>query len=219
MKVETTFPGKLISFEGLDGSGKSTQIRILRRTLETGGYRVKVLREPGGEPLAESIRAFLLDPGNSTLEPLSELLLYEASRAQLVARVIKPALAAGEIVLMDRFYDSTTAYQGYGRGLSLELIHSLHKAIAQEVEPQLTFFLDIPPRSAYQRIKGKPDRMESAGPDFFQRVRRGYQELSRKLSRFVILDGEAPRDVNSRLIGKLVRELLDGEFPSPEKSY
>ncbi len=136
--------GLFISFEGIEGSGKSTQVQCLQAYLESAGYEVTVTREPGGTPIAEAIRGLLLDPENVAMSPTTELLLYEAARAQHVHERVRPALAAGRMVLCDRFVDSTTAYQGAGRGLGGEALERLHQLATDNLVPDLTFLLDLP---------------------------------------------------------------------------
>ena len=135
--------GVFITFEGGEGSGKSTQLKLLAHRLEGAGIAVRTLREPGGTAVGESIRAILLDPAHTGLDDTAEILLYEAARAQLVAEVIEPALEAGEIVLCDRFFDSTTAYQGYARGIALERVAALNHAATSGLAPDRTLLLDI----------------------------------------------------------------------------
>ena len=184
--------GVFITFEGTEGGGKSTQIELLARRLRESGRIVRTLREPGGTPIGEEIRHLLKhSDANHAMTAEAELLLMNASRAQLVREVIRPALAAGEIVLCDRFYDSTVAYQGYGRGLDLQLVHSIITAAVGETRPHLTLLLMVPVEVSEQRrhvrqqesdasrsLK-KRDRFEEANRDFFQRVENGYREISR----------------------------------------
>lgn len=171
--------GVLITFEGGEGIGKSTQLRILTHRLEAAGLAVRALREPGGTVVGEAVRAILLDPDHVGLDARAELLLYEAARAQLVAEVIEPALDAGEIVLCDRFYDSTTAYQGYGRGLPLDEIAALNMAATGGLAPDRTLVLDIEPAVALERAtRGGADRLESEDGSFHERVRAGFSAIA-----------------------------------------
>ncbi|ACF14926.1 dTMP kinase [Chloroherpeton thalassium ATCC 35110] len=187
--MQKTQDGFLITFEGIDGSGKSTQIKLLKDFLQSRGFEVLSLREPGGVPVAEQIRAILLENKNE-INPIAELLLFSASRAALVQAVIIPALEQRQVVVLDRFYDSTVAYQGYGRGISLERIHQINEIASFGLLPNLTFYFDLQPEDALLRKfseKSLPlsfkdneiplDRMERAGLEFFQRVRTGYKEL------------------------------------------
>ena len=177
--------GIFITFEGPEGSGKSTHIKLLARWLRSPrrpGRRAVVTRQPGGTGLAKTLRQFLLHTQNP-VAPLSELLLYEADRAQHMDECVLPALKRGRVVLCDRFSDSTVAYQGYGRGLDLTLIHTLNRIASYGRKPDLTVLIDVPAgrglRKASARKKGK-DRLEKAGLAFHQRVRNGFLKLARK---------------------------------------
>ena len=168
-----------ITFEGGEGSGKSTQVARLARRLKTSGLPVLVVREPGGTRVGEGVRALLLDPEHSGLDATAELLLYEASRAQLVADVIEPALEAGEIVICDRFYDSTTAYQGFARGLSLDRIRELNEIASLGIVPDRTVVLDIDPALGIQRATRQgTDRLEAESLAFHEAVRRGFLAIA-----------------------------------------
>jgi dTMP kinase len=171
--------GTFITFEGCEGSGKSTQIARLARRLEAAGVPVRVLREPGGTAVGEAVRALLLNPDHDGLDATAELLLYEASRAQLVADVIEPALEAGELVLCDRFTDSTTAYQGFARGLSPERITDLNAIATSGLIPDRTIVLDIDPVVGIERaIKLGADRLEGESRAFHEAVRRGFLAIA-----------------------------------------
>ena len=172
--------GRLITFEGIDGSGKSTQIARLQRTLESRGYQVLVVREPGGTPISEQIRQLLLHTDSANLHPRTEALLFSAARSQLVHQVILPALAAGSVVICDRYADSSVAYQGYGRELPLEEIITTQKFATSNLHPDLKVLLDLPVEISSERKSEEPaDRMESAGRAFMARVREGYLKLAR----------------------------------------
>lgn len=178
-----------ITFEGIDGSGKSTQILLLREYLVKNGLKVVTLREPGGTELSEYIRAVLL---NKKLEVsnISELLLFQAARADLVQTIVKPSLADGRIVLSDRYFDSTTAYQGYGRGIDLKVIHKSNQIGSLGVLPDITFYLKIERNIGLERVSGKElDRMELSSDEFYERVILGYDELAKKESRIITIDG------------------------------
>lgn len=180
--------GTFISFEGTDGVGKSTQIRLLQDWLLSRGHKVHLTREPGGGPLAEKIRELLLDP-KIKMEPFTELFLYQASRVEHVNKVIKPWIMKGDVVLCDRFTDATVAYQGYGRRLPLFDINFLNKLATGTIQPKLTFWLDLPPKKGVQNVqkrKGPSDRIEAEGVSFQEKVRKGYLALSRKESKRVI---------------------------------
>ncbi len=178
--------GAFITFEGTEGSGKSTQISLLAVRLREMGHTVRTLREPGGTPIGEEIRHTLKHShANDAMTPEAELLLMNASRAQLVREVIRPALHAGEIVLCDRFYDSTTAYQGYGRKLDLEMVEAIIRVAVGETRPDLTLLLMVSPELSQQRLLARQstlpfmrDRMEEADADFFSRVAVGYERIA-----------------------------------------
>ena len=181
-----------ITFEGGDGSGKSTQLRRIAARLEAAGHRPVTVREPGGTPLAEAARALLLD-GEHRPSPLSEVFLIEAARADLVETVIAPALAAGRIVLCDRHTDSTLAYQGSGRGLDPDLLRAMNRAAAPELVPDLTLLYYLDPAVGLARraaAPGRRNRLDQEPLEFHARVRQGFLELARREpSRFVVLDG------------------------------
>ncbi|HWH72460.1 MAG TPA: dTMP kinase [Candidatus Sulfotelmatobacter sp.] len=178
--------GLFITFEGNEGSGKSTQISLLAGRLRGLGRTVRTLREPGGTPIGEEIRHTLKhSKNNDAMMPETELLLMNASRAQLVREVIRPALADGEIVLCDRFYDSTTAYQGYGRQLDLKLVQAIVDAAVGSTRPDLTLLLQVPQAVSEQRRLARQstmpfmrDRMEEADRSFFERVAQGYDAIA-----------------------------------------
>jgi dTMP kinase len=187
--------GLLITFEGIDGSGKSTQARRLKERLETMGYPVSLYREPGGTAIGEKIRTILLDNGHSDMFPLTELYLYLAARAQITAQCIVPALNDGSIVLMDRYIDSTIAYQGHARGLGLDRLRELNLLATGGLLPELTFVIDCDPIVALARHAALPDRLEAEGVSFMNRVREGFLLLGRnEPERVLIIDGA--RDVS-----------------------
>lgn len=195
-----------ISFEGLDGSGKTTQIRRLAASLRASGDDVLVIREPGGTPLGEAVRMLLLAP-EGEITPRAELMLFAAARAQLVEQVIRPALDAGQIVLADRYIDSTTAYQGAGRGLlSYDEAAAFHALVTGALLPDLTLWVDISPENAERRrASGRPDRIEAAGTAFFECVREGYHQLAlRHPERIVRLDGDQPIPALEEQVRRLV---------------
>jgi dTMP kinase len=192
-KSKENMKGILITFEGIDYSGKTTQAKKLFNYLRRKRYKVMFLREPGGEKVSESIRQVLLSSRNVGMSPLSELLLYMASRAQLVSKVILPALKQGKIVICDRFYDSSLAYQGYGRGLDKKMIEYLNRISVSNTKPDLTILIDIPIKIFVQRMREndkKKDRIEKEKIDFYRRVREGYLKIAQKEKRrFRIIDG------------------------------
>lgn len=187
-----------ISFEGIDFCGKSTQISLLKDFLEKEGKEVKVIREPGGTDISEKIREVLLDVENKNMKMETEILLFSASRSQLVREKIRPYLQQGFYVISDRFHDSSTAYQGYGRGIPVEIIENIHKLAVGETVPDLTFFIDVPVEVAAERRaevkKEKLDRIENSEIDFYKAVRKGYQEIAKKEKRFKTIDGTLTKE-------------------------
>jgi dTMP kinase len=193
-----------VTFEGIEGSGKSTQARRLAAEV---GQRLLLTHEPGATNLGQAIRAWLLDRSRTPVAPWTELLLFCADRAQHVDEVIRPALAHGQIVIADRFSDSTLAYQGYGRGLDLKTVRSLCQAAEQGLRPQLTLLFDLPVTTGLARAgrRGQADRMEAESIEFHERVRQGFLDLARQeADRFVVLDALASADE----IAMRVREIL-----------
>ena len=178
--------GLFITFEGTEGCGKSTQVSLLAERLRALGRTVRTLREPGGTPIGEEIRHTLKHSlHNHAMTAEAELLLMNASRAQIVREVIRPALAAGEIILCDRFYDSTTAYQGYGRQLDLKMVAAIIDVAVGGTRPDLTLLLQVPPAVSTERLLARQatmpfvrDRIEEADRSFFERVARGYEALA-----------------------------------------
>ena len=204
-------PGVLVTFEGVEGSGKSTQVARLRDYLESQGRAVEVTREPGGTPIGEAIREILLDPRNEAMTGTTELLLYEAARAQHVAQRIRPALEAGRIVLCDRFADSTTAYQGAGRVLAPEVVRRLHEVATEGLWPDLTVVVDVPSEMGLARVTqvGPFDRLEREGLSFHQRVRAGFLRLAEEEpERVKVVDGTRSIDEVAGAIKELVDALL-----------
>jgi len=201
----------LLSFEGSEGCGKSTQIGLLKERLEKAGREVIVLREPGGTEIGESIRHLLqhAKEGHS-MTPEAELLLFAASRAQIVREKIRPLLEAGVFVILDRFLDSTTVYQGVARGLQLESVRAINSFAIGGTLPQLTLVLDMDTQTAWQRIHAtgrELDRMESQPPEFFEKVRQGYLEVARaEPSRVKIIDASATSEVVHESIWRLLTD-------------
>jgi dTMP kinase len=183
----------LISFEGLDFCGKSTQVELLVNYLNNSGKKVKVIREPGGTVISEKIRDILLDKKNDKMHIETEILLFSASRAQLVREVIQPYLNEGYFVITDRFYDSTTAYQGFGRQIPLGFVEKINMFAVGNTIPQITFFIDIPIEESDKRKTlrngGELDRIEMSKRSFYEKVREGYLYLAEKEKRFRIIDG------------------------------
>jgi dTMP kinase len=177
-----------VSFEGLDGSGKTTQAELLRARLEADGVKVVATREPGGTELGERIRELVLHGGH--VAPWAEALLYAAARAQLVEQVIRPAIDRGEWVICDRYVDSSVAYQGVGRGLGLELVLDLNIAAVGGLMPDRTFLLLLDPAAIPARLRGEHDRLERESESFHARVATGYRELAARFpERVVALEG------------------------------
>lgn len=191
-----------ITFEGIEGVGKTTQIRRLAAALQGKGRDVLITREPGGCPIADAIRGILLDPASAGLVPRSELLLYAAARAQHVDEVIRPALQEGKIVLCDRFSDATIAYQGHGRGLDLSLISELNCLASGGVVPDLTILLELPAAEGLKRARRRnadlsleqEERFERESLEFHCRIREGYLQLARSEERFRVIDANGSED-------------------------
>jgi dTMP kinase len=188
-----------ISFEGIEGSGKSTVMAAVERALRAEGHDVLVTREPGGTPAGDAAREILLHRNDIAISPLTELLLMNASRAQLVSDVVRPALARGAIVLCDRYVHSSMAYQGYGRGLPLEMVRSVCDAATGGLMPDLTLFVDVPYETSRARLalrgNGR-DRLEQEEEAFHRRVRDGYLEIAKHEERVLRIDGErTPEEV------------------------
>ncbi len=185
-----------ITFEGVEGCGKTTQARMLAARLEERGSHVLVTREPGGAAISEQIRAILLDNKNGGMDAMAEALLYVASRAQFVAEVVRPALAAEIIVICDRYVDSTLAYQGYGRGLAIDTLRALNRIATGGLMPDRTFLLDLPVVEGITRKRkdGNLNRLDNAGDAFHERVRNGYHALAEaEPARWRVIDaGAAP---------------------------
>jgi len=206
--------GKLITFEGIDGSGKSTQIQLLEAEFEKLGISYKTFREPGGTKLSEKIRTILLDKENIELYSNAESLLFAAARAQLTAEQIKPAITKGEFVICDRFTDSTIAYQGYGRGLNINNLELINTIATDGLIPDITFILDIDPQKATERLKTvNPDRMEVAGIDFFKKIRQGYCQIrEQNQSRCIVINGEKPQKDISKEIHHIIMKRFKKEL-------
>jgi len=188
--------GRFITLEGGEGAGKSTNLRFVRQRLEQAGVEVVATREPGGTPLAEQIRALLLEVRDEPMAGLTELLLVFAARAQHIDQVIEPALRRGAWVLCDRFTDATYAYQGGGRGLDGGVIAELEALVHGRLQPDLTLYLDLPPAAAAVRLEGRElDRFERERADFFERVRASYLERARRLGRIRVIDASAALEV------------------------
>lgn len=197
-----------ISFEGIDFCGKSTQVELLRDYLLEQKKIVHLIREPGGTEISEKIREILLDKKNNAMVMETELFLFSASRAQLVREVIRPYLQKGYYVISDRFHDSSTAYQGFGRGLSVDAIIKIHNLAIGETLPDITFFIDIPNEIAIERKLKKShsdlDRIEVSDNTFYERVREGYLYLSKQEKRYRVIDGtQSIENINKQIIDEI----------------
>jgi dTMP kinase len=197
---------RFISFEGIDYSGKSTQIELLKTYLENKDFKVFFMREPGGTEISEAIRKILLDNKNHNLNSWTEIFLYSAARVQLVYEKIIPLLEDGHFVIADRFVDSTTAYQGYGRNIDLEIVRKINYAATFGLLPGITFYLELTPEESMNRSKlsGRTaDRLETAGIEFFRRVFNGYKQIAEtNRDRFCIINAAKPINVIHQMIIK-----------------
>jgi len=201
--------GKFITFEGPEGSGKSTQGRLLVRYLQSKGKKAIFLREPGGTAISEKIRRILLDKTNHSISHLSEMLLYMAARAQLIQEIVKPALAKGYFVVCDRFLDSTIAYQGYGLGIDLSLIEQLGRFVTSGIRPDLTIFLDVGVKEGLRACGSKLDRIEQRSLVYHQRVRRGYLALVNKYpKRIKIVKPDRDKRKTQAEVRKIIRRYV-----------
>jgi dTMP kinase len=210
-----------LTFEGIEGCGKSTQVRLLAQTLTAAGHQVMLTREPGGCPIADQVRSVLLDAANRAMLPMAELLLYGAARAQHLAEVIRPALSQGKIVLCDRFSDATRAYQAFGRGLDRQLIEQVNQLACQGLAPDMTLLLDCPVEvglaRARQRIDAasgpREERFELEALTFHQRVRDGYLTLSHEEpQRFVLVNANQNPEQVAEQIAAAVLPHLSGQL-------
>ena len=202
--------GYFISFEGGDGSGKSTQIHILREFLEERGYDVILTREPGGTPISEKIRSIILDKANSEMDDMTEALLYAAARAQLVSQIIRPALEEGKVVICDRFVDSSMAYQAYARGLG-DSVKTINAFAVGDCMPDLTILLKVNPQVGSSRIGNRErDRIELASSDFHKKVYEGYLQLEKLYpERIVGIDAADTIENISGIISERIAGLLE----------
>jgi|TARA_B100001093_G_scaffold482090_1_gene513399 dTMP kinase len=206
--------GQLITFEGSEGCGKTTQITMLAQRLEGMGKKVVITREPGGTLIGEKIRTLLQDPANTgEITPITELLLFSAARAELVEQIIKPALERGEIVICDRFFDSTFVYQGIARSIDLSVIDQLKAIAVGSLKPDLTLLLDLDPEAgikrAGERQSGTLDRIEAESLEFFKSVRQAYLDLAvSEPDRFTVIDGELSVEAIEAIVGSTVEDKL-----------
>ena len=209
--------GTFITFEGIEGSGKSTQIALLANYLSARGIRYVLTREPGGTSIGDQVRKILLDPANRSLDPTAELLLYAASRAQHLREIILPALANSMVVLCDRFSDATLAYQGYGRQLDIDMIRSLDRIVTTGMRPDLTILFDIEATMGIERARGRNNslgleaeaRFENEELVFHDRVRQGYLKLvAQEPDRIRIVDASGTSETVQEQVRKIVDERL-----------
>lgn len=203
--------GLFITFEGIDGCGKSTQVKMLKDRLESSGKTVLLLREPGGTPISEQIRDILLNPKNNEMLSITEATLLAASRTQLTRDIIIPELENDHIIISDRYFDSSLAYQGYGRGLSIQWLMDLNSEAIKGANPNLTIFVDIPVEVSRKRMESKnKDRMENEGNEFLEKVRSGYLEIATEnQDRFVTVDGTRTVDEIHSQIWDNIRKFID----------
>ena len=202
-----------INFEGIDFCGKSTQVDLLKEYLLSKNRKIKLIREPGGTTLSEKIRDILLDKNNNSMVMETEIFLFSASRAQLVRETIRPYLKEGYFVISDRFHDSSTAYQGYGRGLPVDTIMKINNLAIGETVPDITFFIDIPNEVALERKTKKAmadlDRIEVSDENFFEKVRNGYFQIAASEKRFRIIDGtKSIQEINEQIVNEI--NILEG---------
>ncbi|MGM0409927.1 MAG: dTMP kinase [Bacillota bacterium] len=205
--------GLFITFEGVEGSGKSTQANLLADKLKKINKEVVLTREPGGTKLGKKIRKLLLDPENINMDNRAEILLYAADRAQHVKEKIIPFLEKGKIVLTDRYIDSNIAYQGYGRKLDMKMVRNINEWVIRNTWPDLTILLDIDPEKGLKRARNlssdkKGDRLEQEIITFYKNIRKGYLELAKNDKRFVVINGDAEAEVIHNKIFKVVKERL-----------
>jgi dTMP kinase len=218
LKIDIMARLPFITFEGSEGCGKSTQVQLLANRLDAAGVPFLITREPGGTAIGESIRELLqFAPQSAGMTPETELLLFEASRSQLVREVIKPALENGQCVIADRFFDSTTVYQGVARKLDRKVVRQLNAFAVGDCVPDVTFLLDVDLETTRSRMQGprRPDRMEQQSVEFYERVRDGYLEFAKwQRDRVVVIKGwESPQDVE-----KEIWDTLSKRFPELLKS-
>ena len=213
--------GLFVTLEGPEGAGKSTQLPRLCEWLEGRGTRVVCTRNPGGTAIGRQIRQILLDPAHTAMVPTAELLLYAADRAQHVEEIVRPALAAGQLVLCDRFSDSTLAYQGYGRGLELARLEAMNAVATGGLAPDLTILLDLDPEVGLQRVAAsrQTDRLEHEALAFHRRLREGYLALAaREPGRFVVIDATRDPDEVQATMREALRPRLAASRPTGQES-
>lgn len=194
-----------VTFEGCEGVGKSTQLTFLKEYLEKTGQKALYIREPGSTDISEQIRKVILDPKNTEMDPITEAMLYAASRIQLVKQVIKPALERGELVICDRYVDSSIAYQGYARNLGADTIKEINSIAIKECMPDITIFIDLKPQDSWRKVQLE-DRMEKESRDFHNKVYDGFvEEMKKSGGRIVAVKPDIDKKVTSR---KIIEELI-----------
>ncbi len=205
--------GIFIVMEGPDGSGKTTQITLLKKYLEEKGYECLITREPGGTAIGESVRAVILNPDYDEMSPVTEMLLYAACRAQLIHEVIVPALDEGKMVISDRFLDSSLVYQGVGRGLGIDTVNSVNAPAISEQKPDLIFYIHVSEEEGLNRKKKqkKLDRMEQEGIEFHHMVSEGYKEVMEGRDDVIKIDGEKEMDEIQKEIREHIEAFLRGK--------
>jgi dTMP kinase len=207
--LEAEKSGKLIVFEGLDGSGTTSQSALLSERLDNRGFSVIQVEEPGGTELGRKVRNLLLEDQGLDINPLSELFLFEVSRAQLVRKKILPALEEGKMVISDRFAISSVAYQGHGRGVPIDQVKKINEMSVEDLEPDVTFFLDINLEERLKRTGDrKPDRIEKEEKEFYRRVREGYLEEIKSTSNAVVIDGSLSKGEISSKVNSVVDKII-----------
>lgn len=200
--------GLFITFEGADGCGKTTQLNLLKEYLETKGYEIVLTREPGGKGLGEKIREILLNY-EGEVSDRCESFLFLADRAQNIDIIVKPAIEQGKIVLCDRHTDSSVAYQGYGRGLDIDEINRLNSLATNNLKPDLTLVFDVDIETSMQRVGSEKDRMESAGKEFFNKVRNGYLEIAKQEpNRIKVVDSTKTIEEVHRNVVEIINTIL-----------
>ncbi len=208
--------GTFISLEGIEGTGKTTQAKLIAEHMRAKGLRVTQTEEPGGTAIGLKIRELLLSPENADMDPVTELLLYNASRVQHIRRVIMPALERGDVVVTDRFSDSTMAYQGYGRGIDLKLIDSLDLISTQRLRPDITILLDIEAETGLRRNReiNKDDRIEREDISFHERVRSGFIHIAAQSpERIRMVDCSAPAETVQKAVAAIIDDFLEKRSP------
>lgn len=203
--------GYFISIEGPDGSGKSTQIKLMKDYFINKGFKVIETREPGGTSISEKIRDIILDTQNTQMSPIAEALLYAASRAQLVHEIIKPSIYEGKVVICDRYVDSSIVYQGIARGIGVDVVSAINDIAIQGIMPDLTFLFDIDPEVALSRkiTSTVADRLELEALDFHKKVYEGYKKIAKENGRIKVIDAsKSVKDINKDIIN-IIENLLN----------